>query len=323
MNKPVLCIAVPCYNEQPVLAETAARLRAKLTDLIAREEISGESFVLFSDDGSRDATWEIITELNAGSPMFRGVKLSRNVGHQNALLAALTTAREISDVTISMDADLQDDIDAVDRFLEKFREGCDIVYGVRRSRVKDTFFKRTSARAFYRLMRALGADIVYDHADYRLMSRRALEALGQFDETELFLRGMVPLIGFKSDTVEYERGERFAGESKYPLKKMLAFALDGITSFSAKPLRFITGAGFLILLAGIVALFYIFALKLAGRTTEGWATLMGSVWLMGGLQIFAIGIVGEYIHKIFTEVKHRPKYIVEQFLDGAKNTERN
>ncbi|MBC8570524.1 glycosyltransferase family 2 protein [Oscillospiraceae bacterium NSJ-54] len=314
MTSPVLYIVVPCYNEQEVLHETAKRLTAKLQDLISRQKIASDSRMLFVNDGSRDATWEIIEELCQDNGLVCGIKLSRNRGHQNALLAGLMTAKELCDCAISMDADLQDDIEAVDKFLEQYAAGCDVVYGVRSKRDTDTFFKRNSARGFYKFMKALGVDIVEDHADYRLLSRRALEGLSEFDEVNLFLRGIVPLIGFKSGTVTYERHERFAGESKYPLKKMLAFAFDGITSFSVKPIRLITTLGFVIFFVSILVLLYSLIVWLLGKTVTGWTTLAASIWLIGGIQLLCLGVIGEYIGKIYGEVKHRPRFIIETFL---------
>mgnify|MGYP005887950115 FL=1 len=306
-----LYVVVPCYNEEEVLPETSKRLAAKLTDLESQGRISPDSRVLFVDDGSKDRTWQMISELHRQDPRFGGVKLSRNRGHQNALLAGLMTAKSLCDAAISMDADLQDDINAMDRMLDAYEDGCDVVYGVRSSRAKDTFFKRATAQGFYKFMKLMGVDIVYNHADYRLMSRRALEGLEKFDEVNLFLRGIVPLIGYKSTSVEYERAERFAGESKYPLKKMLAFAFDGITSFSVKPIRWVTGLGFLIFAASILAMIYILVVKLLGHTVAGWSTTAASIWLLGGIQLLCVGIVGEYIGKIYIEVKSRPRYIIE------------
>ena len=306
-----LYVVVPCYNEEEVLPETSKRLAAKLTDLESQGRISPDSRVLFVDDGSKDRTWQMISELHRQDPRFGGVKLSRNRGHQNALLAGLMTAKSLCDAAISMDADLQDDINAMDRMLDAYEDGCDVVYGVRSSRAKDTFFKRATAQGFYKFMKLMGVDIVYNHADYRLMSRRALEGLEKFDEVNLFLRGIVPLIGYKSASVEYERAERFAGESKYPLKKMLAFAFDGITSFSVKPIRWVTGLGFLIFAASILAMIYILVVKLLGHTVAGWSTTAASIWLLGGIQLLCVGIVGEYIGKIYNEVKSRPRYIIE------------
>lgn len=309
-----LYIIVPCYNEEEVLPETARRLDEKLARLTGDGQIAQESRVVFVDDGSKDRTWEIISSLHTQNARFGGVKLSRNEGHQNALLAGLLTTQDEADWFITMDADLQDDIDAIDRFLEKAREGCEVVYGVRSSRESDTFFKRESALTFYRVMKAMGVDLVYNHADYRLMSRRAVQALGQFREVNLFLRGIVPLVGFKSATVAYERHERFAGESKYPLRKMLAFALEGVTSFSIKPIRCITILGLVIFLVSIVILIYSLAVHLFGRTTVGWTSTVTSIWAIGGLQILSIGVIGEYIGKIYLESKARPKYFVETYL---------
>ncbi|MEA5050801.1 MAG: glycosyltransferase family 2 protein [Oscillospiraceae bacterium] len=307
-------IVVPCYNEEAVLPETTKRLREKMRALIGAEKISEKSRVVFVDDGSKDGTWALIEQAHAGDPLFGGVKLSRNRGHQNALLAGLMTVRERADAVISMDADLQDDINAIDAFVEKFSEGCDIVYGVRSARDTDSFFKRTTAQGFYRVMDKLGAKVVYNHADYRLMSRRALDALAQFGEVNLFLRGMVTLLGYKTDIVTYERAERFAGESKYPLKKMLAFAWDGITSFSVKPIKIITGAGIVICFLSVVGLLYTLISYFCGSAVPGWSSLMISVWFLGGVQLLSLGVIGEYVGKIYGETKARPRYIVETFL---------
>lgn len=311
----ILYIVVPCYNEEAVLHETSKRLKEKMTALINNKKISDKSRVLFVDDGSKDKTWEIIEELHGSDDLFSGLKLSRNKGHQNALLAGLMTAKELADISISMDADLQDDINVVDQFVDKYHDGCDIVYGVRSSRKTDTAFKRGTAGMFYKFMRLLGVDIIDNHADYRLISKRALEALSQFKEVNLFLRGIVKQIGFKSDIVYYERSERFAGESKYPLKKMLAFAFDGITSFSVKPIRLVTVVGFLVFLISIGMIIYTIVQTCLGNTEAGWISLMCSIWFLSGLQIMALGIVGEYIGKIYTEVKARPKYIIDKFIN--------
>ena len=313
--EPVLYIVVPCYNEEEVLPETAKRLKAKMEALMEAGKISGKSKVMLVNDGSKDRTWSMIEELHQNNPIFSGVNLSRNRGHQNALLAGLMTAKNRCDMTISMDADLQDDIDAVDAMVEKYLEGCDIVYGVRSSRKKDTFFKRFTAEAFYRLMNFMGAETVFNHADYRLLSRRALEGLAEFKEVNLFLRGIVPMIGYTSATVEYERGERFAGESKYPLKKMLAFAMEGITSLSVKPIRYITFLGVLIFLVSIIMLI-VFIVKWAlGMTVAGWASVICSVWAIGGLILLALGVIGEYIGKIYLETKERPRFLIREVLD--------
>lgn len=310
----ILYLVVPCYNEEEVLPHTSSVLKAKINSLIDKNFISSNSKILFVDDGSKDQTWSIISALHKEDKLFSGVKLSRNKGHQNALLAGLMTARDNADIAISLDADLQDDINAIDGFIEKYRNGCDIVYGVRSRRDTDTFFKRTTARGFYRFMRAMGVDIVDDHADYRLMSKRALDGLADFGEVNLFLRGIVPLIGYKHGFVKYERGERFAGESKYPLKRMLSFAIDGITSFSIKPIRFVTTLGVLIFATSIAMLLYFLIIKLLGKTVQGWATLMGSIWMIGGIQLLCLGIIGEYIGKVYKEVKQRPKFIIEDIL---------
>ncbi len=310
-----LYLVIPCYNEEEVLPETSRRLREKLHALMDAERITRDSRVIFVNDGSRDRTWEMIEELHREDPIFGGVKLSRNRGHQNALLAGLMTVREECDAAISMDADLQDDINAIDEMIDKYNEGFDIVYGVRSSRKKDSFFKRTTAQGFYRLMRSMGVETVYNHADYRLMSRRALAGLAEFREVNLFLRGIVPLVGFRSTTVSYERGERFAGTSKYPLKKMLAFAFEGITSLSVKPIRMIATLGILIFATSIGMLIYSLIRHLLGHTVDGWTSLAVSIWALGGIQLLAIGIIGEYIGKIYLETKHRPTFIVEEYLN--------
>ena len=311
----ILYIVVPCYNEEEVLPETSRRLKEKLEALMAAGTISRESRVLFVNDGSKDKTWQLIEELHQSSPIFSGVDLSRNRGHQNALLAGLMTAKERCDMAISMDADLQDDIDAVDAMVDKFHEGCDIVYGVRSSRARDSFFKRTTAEGFYRIVNFLGAETVFNHADYRLMSRRALEGLAEFKEVNLFLRGIVPMIGYRTGTVEYERGERFAGESKYPLKKMLSFAMEGITSLSVKPIRMITGLGFLVFLVSIAMLIYSIVRWAMGETILGWASLICSVWAIGGLILLSLGVIGEYIGKVYLETKERPRFLIREVLE--------
>lgn len=311
----ILYLVIPCYNEEAVLHETAKQLLEKMNSMFERGMISRESKIMFVNDGSKDKTWEIIEELHASNPIYSGVKLSRNKGHQNALLAGLMTAKEKADMTISLDADLQDDVDVIDQMVEKYYQGNDVVYGVRSARKTDTFFKKFTAQGFYKLMQVMGVEIVYNHADYRLMSKRAMEGLSQFKEVNLFLRGIVPLIGYKSDVVTYERHERFAGESKYPLKKMLAFATDGITSFSIKPIRLITTCGILIFAISLVMLLYFLIVHFMGRTVAGWTSMIVSIWAIGGLQLLAIGIVGEYIGKIYLETKERPKYIIETVLD--------
>ena len=310
-----LYIVVPCYNEEAVLPETARRLGEKLARLTEAGKVSEQSRVLFVNDGSRDGTWSIITELHQRDRRFSGVDLSRNRGHQNALLAGLMTAKDRADMVVSMDADLQDDIDAVDAMVDKYYEGCDIVYGVRSAREKDTFFKRFTAEGFYRLMAFLGAETVFNHADYRLLSRRALEGLAQFREVNLFLRGIVPMIGYTTGYVAYERGERFAGESKYPLKKMISFALEGITSLSTKPIRYITLLGFLVFLVSIAMLLYSIVRWAMGETILGWASLICSVWAIGGLILLSLGIIGEYIGKIYLETKARPRFLIREVLE--------
>ena len=316
---PILYLVIPCYNEEEVLPETTRRLKEKFSALTSSGRISELSRILLVDDGSKDHTWPMISALAKEDCRFGGVKLSRNRGHQNALLAGLMTAKGQCDCCISMDADLQDDIGAIDQMLDAFSEGYEVVYGVRSSRESDTFFKRSTAQGFYKFMKLMGVDIVYNHADYRLLSGRALEGLGQFREINLFLRGIVPLIGYKSTTVTYVRSERFAGESKYPLKKMLAFAFDGITSFSVKPIRWVTGLGFLLFIASIIAVLYSLVVKLLGQTVAGWTATMISIWMIGGIQLLSLGVIGEYIGKIYTEVKDRPRFIIETVeLDPGK-----
>jgi glycosyltransferase involved in cell wall biosynthesis len=312
--KEILYIVIPCYNEEAVLPETEKRLTVKLQKMMDKGLISEKSRMVFVDDGSKDRTWTLISEMYEKNPYVLGIKSSKNRGHQNTLLEGLMTVKEDCDMAVSMDADLQDDIEVLDQFVEKHYEGCDIVYGVRSARKTDTWFKRTTAEGFYKLMEQMGVNIVYNHADYRLMSRRALNELENFKEVNLFLRGIVPMIGFKTDVVTYERSERFAGESKYPLRKMIAFALDGITSLSIKPIRLITGMGFLLFFVSVILLIYYAIGYFLGKTIHGWATLVISIWGIGGLQLLAIGIVGEYIGKIYLETKARPRYIVEEYL---------
>lgn len=314
-----LYVVVPCYKEEEVLPETSKRLKAKLTALIAQGKISPRSRILFVNDGSKDRTWPIIEELHAKDRIFSGVNLSRNRGHQNALLAGLMTAVQYADMMVSMDADLQDDIDAMDRMIDAYHEGCDVVYGVRSSRKTDSFFKRFTAESFYKLMKAMGVDIVFNHADYRLMSRRAVEGLADFKEVNLFLRGIVPQIGYSWTTVEYERAKRFAGESKYPLKKMLSFAFDGITSFSVKPLRLILTLGAVIFALSLVMLLWTLVRWIAGATVSGWASLMCSIWMIGGIQLLALGVIGEYMGKVYSETKARPRFIIERVLNDRDN----
>ena len=318
-----LYMVIPCYNEEEVLPETSKRLRGKINSLIEKGKIDKESRIVFVNDGSKDRTWEIIKTLHEEDPVFSGINLTRNRGHQNALLAGLMTVMDYADMAISMDADLQDDVDAIDEMIDKYLDGIDIVYGVRSSRAKDTFFKKATAEGFYKIMNSMGANTVFNHADYRLMSKRALEGLSQFQEVNLFLRGIVPMIGYPTDVVYYERGERFAGESKYPLGKMLSFAIEGITSLSTKPIRMITFLGFFIFLVSIGILIYSLVRHFMGATIVGWTTLMVSVWGIGGLILLSLGVVGEYIGKIYLETKARPRFIVEQFLDEAAQREKN
>ena len=304
----------PCYNEQEALPITAKRLTALTDDMISKSIIAPESRVVLVDDGSRDDTWRVISDLHRQNPRFEGVKLAHNAGHMNALWAGMTLSEERCDCVITIDADLQDDPEAMYGFLEEYRKGADVVYGVRSSREKDTFFKRTTARGFYKLMGGLGVELVYDHADYRLLSQRALRALLSFGEVNMFLRGMVPMLGFKTARVYYERGERVAGESKYPLRKMLAFAMEGITSLSNRPIRYVLLLGVLCALLGVAMGVYTLISLFRGHTVRGWASTMMSIWLLGGLQLIALGVIGEYIGKIYMETKRRPKFILEEHL---------
>ena len=310
----ILYLVVPCYNEEEMLPISAPAMKNKMQSLISSGRVSPKSRILLVNDGSKDNTWGVISKLCEENELFGGVKLSRNRGHQNALLAGISEAVKHCDILISLDCDLQDDINAIDGFLDKRQEGCDIVYGVRSSRKKDTFFKRFTAQTYYKLLAKLGVEITYNHADYRLMSKRAAEALLQFREVNLFLRGIVKMVGFKSDIVEYERNERQAGESKYPLKKMLAFAFEGITSLSIKPIRMITALGVFIFTVSILMLIYFLVLHFTGNTVAGWSTIVISIWGIGGLQLLAIGIIGEYIGKIYLETKQRPRFIIEDVI---------
>ena len=311
----ILYVVIPCYNEEEVLEETTRQLKIKMEKLIEDKRISPKSKVMYVNDGSKDKTWEIIKKIHNEEKLFTGVTLSRNRGHQNALLGGLMTAKKYADVIISMDADLQDDINAIDGMLDKYEEGCDVVYGVRSARKKDTFFKRVTAEGFYKFMSALGVDCVYNHADYRLTSKRVLEEFSNFKEVNLFLRGMFPLVGFKSDVVYYERNERFAGKSKYPLKKMLNFAWDGITSFSVKPLRLIASIGFFVLLGSLALLIYSIVMLILGQAFTGNKFIAISIWLIGGIQLISTGVVGEYIGKIYSETKQRPRFIISENLE--------
>lgn len=311
-----LYIVVPCYNETEVLRETTKRLSDKMDRMHQAGLISDESRIMYVDDGSRDGTWELIQTLHEEDPRVSGVKLSRNRGHQNALLAGLMTAKDRCDCVISMDADLQDDIEVLDEFVQKYDDGCDIVYGVRSSRGSDTAFKKGTAQGFYRLMEKFGVETVYNHADYRLMSDRALDALSQYGEVNLFLRGIVPQIGYKTGTVEYVRGDRFAGESKYPLRKMLSFAFDGITSFSTKPIELIAGLGAGIAFAALIGAVWGIAAAIIGSPFGAAGWLLVSVWLVCGLLLAAVGIVGMYVGRTYLETKHRPRFLIETVLDG-------
>ena len=321
MNTTVLYMVIPCYNEEAVLDETTRQLAPKLHALMEQGKISGRSRILYVNDGSKDQTWPIIERLHTEYDCVSGLNLSRNRGHQNAVLAGLMYAKDHCDAAISMDADLQDDINAIDEMVDRFNDGIDVVYGVRSSRKKDTFFKKFTAEGFYKLMQWMGVDIVFNHADYRLMSRRVLAQLENYKEVNLFLRGIVPLIGYPADNVYYERQERFAGESKYPLKKMLSFAFDGITSFSIKPIRLIVSLGMIIFIASLAILIYSVVRYFMGDTVLGWSSLMVSVWALGGLQLLAIGIIGEYIGKIYLETKGRPRFAIQDILDDIEENE--
>ena len=312
--KKIIWLVIPCYNEQEVLPETSRQLEEIMRGLIKKDKISDKSKIAFVNDGSKDNTWNIITDLHEKNPMFTGINLAHNKGHQNALLAGLMTAKDYADAAISLDADLQDDVGVIEQFIDKFNEGKDVVYGVRSTRATDTVFKRSTAHAFYKLMKAMGADTLQDHADYRLMSKRALEGLAKYKEVNLFLRGIVPMIGYETDVVYYERHERFAGESKYPLKKMLSFAVDGITSCSVKPIRMITSLGTLVFTVSIVMLIYFLIVWLLGHTVQGWTTIVISLWGIGGLILLSLGIIGEYVGKIYMELKERPRFIIEKLL---------
>lgn len=313
-RNPIIWLVIPCYNEEQVLPETARRLLEIMSRLSGQGKISSESKIAMVNDGSKDGTWELIRKMHEENSIFTGINLSRNRGHQNALVAGMMTAMRYADAMISLDADLQDDVEVIEQFIERYAEGYDIVYGVRSSRKKDSFFKRFTAEGFYHVMKWLGVDIVFNHADYRLMSRRALEGFSEFGEVNLFLRGIVPQIGYASTTVEYERHERFAGESKYPLKKMLSFAFDGISSFSVKPMRMIIHAGILMFVISIIMLVYSLIRNWMGETIVGWTSLMLSIWMVGGIQLLCLGVIGEYIGKIYNEAKKRPRYLIESVL---------
>lgn len=309
---PTVYLVIPCYNEEEVLPETVKRLTKKLQTMQAAGLADEASRMLLVDDGSKDRTWALIEQFSKENARVAGLKLAHNRGHQNALLAGLMETRQHADCAISLDADLQDDVEVLDEFVTKYQEGCDVVYGVRKKRETDTTFKRSTAQGFYKVMRILGVEVVYNHADYRLMSRRALDALSEYREVNLFLRGIVPLIGFRSDYVYYDRHERFAGESKYPFKKMISFALDGITSFSVKPLKIISRLGIIVSVLSVFGLIYALISYFTGNAVAGWTATVSSIWLLGGIQLLCIGVVGGYIGKIYSEVKARPRYCIEE-----------
>ena len=318
----ILYVVIPCYNEEEVLMETTKQLKVKMESLIKKGKVSDKSKVMYINDGSKDNTWNLIKDISKNDKLFTGISLSRNRGHQNALLGGLLTAKRYADIVISMDADLQDDINAIDEMIDKYNnEDCEIVYGVRNSRKKDTWFKRVTAQGFYKFMKFMGVDVVYNHADYRLTSKNVLNHFENFEEVNLFLRGIFPLIGFKSDVVYYERNERFAGESKYPLKKMLKLAWDGITSFSVKPIKFVMNLGVFILFISVLILFYSLIVKLMGKTVDGWTFIVCSIWLVSGIQMFSIGLIGEYVGKVYSETKRRPRFIISENLE--ENDEKN
>jgi glycosyltransferase involved in cell wall biosynthesis len=309
--KPILYIVIPCYNEEAVLPVTAPSFKQKIESLVAGGKISEDSKILFVNDGSRDNTWQIICDLAEKNPVFKGISLSRNMGHQNALLAGLTEVSELCDISISIDCDGQDDINAMDKMVDEYLNGADVVYGVRANRESDTFFKRSTAQGFYKFMRFLGTDMVYNHADYRLMSAKVLKELKNFKEVNVFLRGIVPLVGFKSTCVYYERKERLAGKGHYPLKRMISLALNGITSLSVKPIRIITVLGFLVALISAIGILWSVVVLLLGKTVAGWASTISIICFLGGIQLLSLGVIGEYIGKMYLEVKGRPRFIIE------------
>ena len=314
----VLSVVVPCYNEEEMLPISIPRLKDMLGSLMDKGKISPESFLLFVDDGSRDKTWEILCAAHEADESVRAVKLSANCGHQSALLAGLSVARESSDISVSIDCDLQDDVNAIETMVDRYHEGCEIVFGIRGSRKKDSFFKRSTAQGFYRLLASMGVKTVYNHADFRLMSKKAMDELSEYKETNLYLRGLIPLLGLKTGEVVYERGEREAGESKYPLKKMIALALNGITSFSIKPIRLVMHLGFWVLLVCLAAAIYAFVSYIGGNVEKGWTSLILSIWFLGGIQLLSLGIIGEYVGKIYSESKHRPLYHIETVLEKGE-----
>lgn len=321
--KPILYIVIPCYNEEKVLPITSGMFLEKLKSLISADIISDDSRIMFVNDGSRDSTWDIITKLSGEEKYFTGLSLSRNRGHQNALLAGLTEAGKLCDITISIDCDGQDDINAMDSMVREYLDGAEIVYGVRSSRETDTFFKRTTAQGFYKLMNRMGANVVYNHADYRLLSAKVIKELANFKEVNIFLRGMIPLVGFKSTCVYYERHERLAGESHYPLKKMLALAIDGITSLSTKPIRIITTFGFVIAILSLIGIIWSIISFALGKTVAGWASLVTIIFFFSGIQLLSLGVIGEYIGKIYLETKARPRFIIEKRAGDFGRTENN
>ena len=322
MDKPVkLYVVVPCYNEEPVLPETSKRMAELFMFMQTSQLITADSRVVFVDDGSKDKTWQMIDELTKENDMFAGIRLAHNAGHQNAVFGGMMTVMDDCDCAISIDADLQDDINVIPEMVKNFAEGYDVVYGVRNRRDTDTWFKRTTAEGFYKIMQSLGVDLVFNHADFRLLSHRALKALSQYPERNMFLRGMVPTLGFRSTCVYYDRNERFAGESKYPLKKMISFAFDGITSFSISPIRFISGLGVVACLIAVIMAVYTIVCKFTGHTDAGWASLMLSMWFVGGVQLLSLGLIGEYIGKMYKEVKRRPRYIIEAYLNNKESAE--
>ena len=309
---PVLYIVIPCYNEEEVLPVTAPMFREKLVSLVGSGLIDAKSKILFVNDGSKDRTWEVLSELCTSDPVFCSIKLSRNRDHQNALLAGLMEAKDLADITISIDCDGQDDIDAMDEMVRQYHDGCEIVYGVRNDRSTDSFFKRSTAQGYYKLLNTLGGEVVYNHADYRLVSSRVLDELAEYKEVNLFLRGMFPMIGFKSTCVEYKRSERLAGRSKYPISKMLTLAFDGITSFSVKPIRIITGLGAVTVLFSLILIIYALISWITGHVVPGWSSSFIGTTLIGGIQLISLGVIGEYVGKIYMETKGRPRYIIEE-----------
>lgn len=321
--KPVLYIVIPCYNEQEVLPITAPMFEKKINQLIHEQLISEDSKIMFVDDGSKDSTWSIITELANKNPKFCGIKQSRNRGHQNAVLAGLMEAKEVCDITISIDCDGQDDINAMDEMVKAYHDGCEVVYGVRSNRKKDTFFKRFTAQSFYKFLNRMGAEVIYNHADYRLLSSRVLEELAKFKEVNLFLRGMVPLVGFKSTSVYYEREVRMAGESHYPLRKMIALAMNGITSLSVKPLKMITSLGIIVSVLSFLAAMWAVITQIRGYTVTGWASSVCIICFIGGIQLICLGVIGEYIGKIYLEVKARPRYIISERTNIEEKQQKN